>query len=234
MSVLHNRHIFSYVNGRVLCQVETQEKRLALTFDDGPHPTHTPELLDMLDRKGIRATFFVVGRRVRRFPHIVKRIAQEGHEVGNHTYHHVPLPILPSFLIRRQLAETEALITRATGRRTRFMRPPVGWFTPRVLKVARAMGYEPVIGTVHPGDSRRPGENAIVERVRQRIQPGAIIILHDGGWRVTADRSGTVGAVDRLTDELLDQGYRFETLSELSEHPLGSCAAMHTSIQAAD
>ena len=124
---------------------------------------------------------------------------------------------LPSFLIRRQLSDTEEAVTRATGKRMRFMRPPVGWFTPRVLRVARAMGYEPVIGTVHPDDSRRPGESAIVERVRRRIQPGAIIILHDGGWRITADRSGTVAAADRLTDELLEGGYRFETLSQLAD-----------------
>ncbi len=217
MSVLHNRHVFSYLNGRLLCQVETAEKRLALTFDDGPHPKHTPQLLDMLERKGIQATFFVVGRRVRHFPDIVQRIAESGHEIGNHTYHHLPLPFLPSFLIRHQLSETENAVTRATGKRMRFMRPPVGWFTPRVLRVARAMGYEPVIGTVHPNDSRRPGESAIVERVRQRIQPGAIIILHDGGWRISADRSGTVAAADRLTDELLEGGYRFETLSQLAE-----------------
>ena len=215
MNVLHNSRVYSYLNGRVLCQIETDEKRLALTFDDGPNPTYTPQLLDMLARKEIGATFFVVGRRVRSFPQITRRIVDDGHEIGNHTYHHLPLPILPNFLIRRQLAATEDLIRSATGMRARFMRPPTGWFTPRVVNVARAMGYEPVIGTVHPQDSWRPGEAVIVERVRQRIQPGAIIILHDGGWRVTADRSGTVAAVDRLTDELLEDGYAFETLSAL-------------------
>lgn len=217
MNFLHNRRIFSYIKGRVLCQVETNEKRLALTFDDGPHPKHTPQLLDILKRKGIPATFFVVGKRIKRFPHILKRIAHAGHEIGNHTFHHLPLPLLPSFAIRRQLADTEKLITGATGLRSTFMRPPSGWFTPRVLDVARAMGYRPVIGTVHPLDSRRPGEATIVERVHGRIQPGAIIILHDGGWRLAADRSETVAAADRLTDELLEHGYRFETLSQLAK-----------------
>jgi peptidoglycan/xylan/chitin deacetylase (PgdA/CDA1 family) len=216
MSVLHNGRIFSYLNRRILCRVETDEKRLALTFDDGPHPKHTPQLLDMLKRKGVPATFFVVGRRVKRFPHILKRIAHAGHEIGNHTFHHLPLPLLPSLVIRRQLANTEHLITKATGQRSMFMRPPGGWFTNRVLDVARAMGYQPVIGTVHPQDSRRPGEETIVERVHRRIQPGAIIILHDGGWSLAADRSETVTAADRLTDKLLEHGYRFETLSQLA------------------
>ncbi len=222
MNVLHNPHVYSYLNGRILCHFETDEKRLALTFDDGPNPNHTPRLLDMLERKGIRATFFVVGRRVKRFPEIVKRMVDSGHEVGNHTYHHLPLPVLPNFMIRRQLATTEQAIDNATGVRPTYMRPPSGWFTPRVLEVARAMGYKPVIGTVHPEDSRRPGESAIVERVRKRIRPGAIIILHDGGWRVNADRSGTVAAADRLTDELGAHGYRFETLSSLAHGTNGS------------
>lgn len=219
MNLLHNRRIFSYLRHRILCEVETHEKRVALTFDDGPHPRHTPQVLEMFERKGIAATFFVVGRRVKRFPHIVKRIADSGHEIGNHTYHHLPLPFLPSFVIRRQLARTEELITRVAGVRSTFMRPPSGWFTPRVLDVARSMGYQPVIGTVHPMDSRRPGATAIVESVRDRIQPGAIVIMHDGGWTLGADRSGTVSAADRLTDEFLERGYRFETLSALTGTP---------------
>lgn len=211
----------SYLNERILCEVKTRERRIALTFDDGPHPRHTPALLDMLGAKGIRATFFVVGRRVERFAQVLERTATEGHEIGNHTRHHLPLSLLHGGLIRRQIASTERLIVDATGRRPRFLRPPMGWFNNRVLSVAREMGYDPVIGSIHPRDSRSPGVDVILNHIRPRVEPGAIIILHDGGWSLRVDRRQTIEATDRITDELLADGYRFDTLSELA-------AAAHT------
>jgi peptidoglycan/xylan/chitin deacetylase (PgdA/CDA1 family) len=208
-----------YLNDRILCEVATEEKRLALTFDDGPHPVNTPRLLDLLRDKSIGATFFVVGRYVRRFPDVLKRAEQDGHEIGNHTTHHLPLSLIPAGMIRREVDTTEQAIVAATGQKPRFLRPPMGWFNNRVLRVVREMGYEPVIGSIHPRDSRRPGVDVILNRIRPRIEPGAIIILHDGGWRTRADRSQTVEVVDQLTDELLENGYRFETLSELVDGP---------------
>ncbi len=95
------------------------------------------------------------------------------------------------------------------------MRPPMGWFNDKVLEVTRGLGYEPVIGSIHPQDSRQPGLDTILRRVRRRIEPGAIIIMHDGGWRIGVDRSQTLAAIDIITDELLESGYRFQTLSEL-------------------
>ena len=92
----------------------------------------------------------------------------------------------------------------------------MGWINDMVLRTARELGYEPVIGSIHPQDSRQPGLDVLLRRVRRRIEPGAILILHDGGWRVGADRGQTIAAVDILTDELLADGYRFETLSELT------------------
>ena len=201
---------------RILCAVSTPQKRLALTFDDGPHPRHTLQLLDLLAAKGILATFFVVGRRIRRFRDVLKRTADAGHEIGNHGDHHLPLSILPGFALRREIAVTEMLIQQVTGRRPRFLRPPMGWFNDRVLAVATVMGYQPVIGSIHPQDSRQPGTETILRRIRRRIEPGAIIIQHDGGWRIACDRRQTIAAVDRITDELLAQGYRFETLSGLA------------------
>jgi peptidoglycan/xylan/chitin deacetylase (PgdA/CDA1 family) len=186
-----------------------------LTFDDGPHPKHTPDLIDMLDRKGIRATFFVVGRRVRQFRDVLERTFRAGHEIGNHSDRHMPLSLLPSWLIRREIAVAEQLIMDVTGGRPRFLRPPMGWFNDKVLAIARRMGYHPVVGSIHPLDSRKPGVRVITDRIRRRVEPGAIIILHDGGRWIHSDRSQTVAAVDRITDELLADGYRFETLSEL-------------------
>lgn len=215
-SLLDIASVREYLSKRLLCRVQTSEKRLALTFDDGPNPRNTPALLDMLAAKGIRATFFVVGRRVRRFRDLLAQTAAAGHEIGNHCDHHVPLSPLPAVIIRRELNVCGNLVAAVTGHRPRFMRPPMGWINDKVLETTRELGYEPVIGSIHPQDSRRPGTTAILRRIRRRLEPGAIIILHDGGWRIGCDRSQTIAAVDIITDELLQAGYRFETLSELT------------------
>jgi peptidoglycan/xylan/chitin deacetylase (PgdA/CDA1 family) len=214
----------AYLNERILCQAATTEKRVALTFDDGPHPRHTPALLYMLAQKGIPATFFVVGRRVRRFAHVLERVAAAGHEIGNHTNHHAPLSILPTALIRREIKTTEKLIVEAVGRRPQFLRPPMGWFNRRVIAVAKGLGYRPVIGSIHPRDSRNPGVDVILERIRRRVEPGAIIILHDGGWSLGVSRRQTIEAADRITDELLADGYHFDTLSDLAGDSRGETA----------
>ena len=211
-SLLEIERIRKFLGQRMLCELETTEKRIALTFDDGPNPHITPRLLDMLQAKGIVATFFVVGRRVRRYGDLVTRTAAAGHEIGNHGDHHVPLSPLPTRLIRRELSVCSDLVAEVTGRRPRFMRPPMGWFNRRVLRTAQDSGLQPVIGSVHPQDSRRPGFGTILRRLRRGVGPGAVIILHDGGWRIGVDRSQTLEAVDVITDELLAAGYRFETL----------------------
>ncbi len=214
-SLLDVPSVREYLCRQLLCRVPTPHKAVALTFDDGPHPSHTPWLLDMLAAKDIKATFFVVGRRVRRFRDLVGRAQAEGHEIGNHTDHHLPLSPLPAGLIARELNVCGRLVEGVTGHRPRFMRPPMGWFNDKVLRISRELGYEPVIGTIHPQDSRQPGVPTIMRRLHRRLEPGAIIILHDGGWRIRASRQQTLRAVDLLTDELLAQGFAFPTLSGL-------------------
>jgi len=214
-SLLDIPSVRAYLGRKLICSGPPNAKRLALTFDDGPNPNNTPRLLDILAERNIKATFFVIGRRVRRFRDLVERTANDGHEIGNHGDHHVPLSFLPRSVIRRELAVCGHLVEGVTGQQPRFMRPPMGWFNDKVLAVAREMGYEPVIGSIHPQDSRQPGLEVILRRVRRRIDPGAIIILHDGGWRIGVDRNQTLHAVETLTDELLADGYEFQTLSEL-------------------
>ena len=214
-SLLENKRIRKFLGRSLLCELDTTEKRIALTFDDGPNPHITPRLLDMLQAKGIVATFFVVGRRVRHYPDLVAQTAAAGHEIGNHGYHHVPLSTLPTRLIRSELSVCSNLITEITGQPPRFMRPPMGWFNRRVLRAVRDSGLEPVIGSVHPRDSRRPGLETILRRLRRGVGPGGVIILHDGGWRIGVDRSQTLEAVDVISDELLEDGYGFETVGGL-------------------
>jgi peptidoglycan-N-acetylglucosamine deacetylase len=215
-SLLDNVAVRAHLDRHLLCAVATDEKRLALTFDDGPHPRHTQELLDRLDAAGVKATFFLVGRRVSAFPDLARAIADRGHEIGNHGYLHVPITVLPPPLLRREVAKGGEAIEKATGKRPRFFRPPMGWITASALRIVRELGYEPVIGSIHPRDSTRPGIDAIVDHVLARIAPGAIIILHDGGWSVRSDRSQSIQAVGRLLEEIPRRGYRFETLGRLA------------------
>jgi peptidoglycan/xylan/chitin deacetylase (PgdA/CDA1 family) len=214
-SLLDVTSVRNYLSNRLLCRVPTDQKTVALTFDDGPHPRHTPWLLDMLAAKEIPATFFVVGRRVRLFRDLLARTHDAGHEIGNHGDHHVPLSALPAGLVARELKVCGNLIEGVTGNQPRFMRPPMGWITDKVLRISRQLGFEPVLGSSHPRDSSQPGKNVILRRLRRRLEPGAIIIMHDGGWRIGANRRQSLQAIDTFTDELLAAGYTFPTLSGL-------------------
>jgi peptidoglycan-N-acetylglucosamine deacetylase len=201
----------------VLCSVRTEEKTVALTFDDGPNPDWTPPLLTKLAEYRVPATFFVLGRNLERHPEIGRRIVQEGHEVGNHTYRHRILPFLPGSEIRNELESTQQLIADLMGVRPVFLRPPNGLFTGRVLDVVEQLGYRAVVGDVFPLDFARPGAEVITRRVLRRVRPGSIIILHDGNvGRFDRDKSQTVHALDGIILGLRERGYDFVTLSQLA------------------
>ena len=214
-NLLYFPFVQNYLKDKVLFSVSTTEKRIALTFDDGPNPRHTPRLLDLLAKKGIPATFFLVGRRVKRFPELAARMAGDGHEVGNHGFAHIPILFLPPAAIVREILKTEQLIVTATGQKPVYFRPPMGWCSRRGIQTVHTLGYRPVLGSIHPRDSSRPGIDTIVDHTLSRVCPGSIIILHDGGWLNRVDRTQSVEAADRLTDVLGEKGYRFQTLSDL-------------------
>lgn len=232
-SLLHVPPVQRYLAEKFLLRAPEQGRCLALTFDDGPNPRNTPALLDLLARKGIRATFFVLGKRLLHFGDIARRAHAEGHELANHSFHHVPLPLIPDRMIRREVLETEKLITAITGTKPRFFRPPMGWFSHRSLDVLVELGYEPVIGNIHPQDSGQPAVEVILSRIHRQLVDGSIVILHDGGWRANVDRSRTLETVDRLTDELGAADYRFVTVGELAPldatRPADSASLPHRS-----
>lgn len=216
MSLLHWPHVRRFLDRRFLNAVPECRDCVALTFDDGPSPRNTPPLLDLLASKGLEATFFLIGRHVRREPDLVRALDAAGHELANHTDQHLPLPLLPPRVVEREIRRAEDAIVDVVGRRPCFLRPPMGWFSTRVLEQIVAADYVPVIGAVNPHDSRRPPASKIVERVRRRMEDGAIVILHDGGFHGRVDRSNTIEAVDRLTDEWLEQGKCFVTLGRMT------------------
>lgn len=202
---------------RILWRVETLERMVALSFDDGPHPHYTPAILELLERHKIPATFFLIGRHVLKYPLLAQRIAANSHEIGNHTFSHRILPFLPDAEVKRELHQTEEAIRIHTGRQARFMRPPMGLFTKRTVNMSEACGYGTVIGDVYPRDPHLPGQHKIYQRVIKRVRPGSIIILHDGGNSKRVDRSQTVWAVEQIISQLLGEGYRFVTISDLVE-----------------
>jgi peptidoglycan/xylan/chitin deacetylase (PgdA/CDA1 family) len=203
---------------RILWRVETVERAVALSFDDGPHPEFTPAILELLAEHQLPATFFMIGKYVRRHPKLAQRLASTGHEVGNHTLNHRILPFMSENSIRHEILQTDRIIRETTGYQPKFVRPPMGLFTKRTVDVIEACGYGTVVGDVYPRDPHMPGRHKIHRRVMARVRPGSIIILHDGGNTAHVDRSQTVWAVRHIIQGLLQQGYRFTTISDLAGH----------------
>lgn len=198
---------------RVLWRNHTKEKKIALTFDDGPHPVFTPRILDILKTNMTPATFFLIGKHLSNYPAIARRIVSEGHEASNHTYSHQLLMRLDNAQIKEEILSTHALISKLNGHTSRFLRPPMGLFSKRVLDLIEGSGYHTVVGDVYPRDPHRPGKDKIVKRILARTQPGSIIILHDGGNTEKVDRSQTVEAIKEVIPLLKQRGFEFVTLS---------------------
>lgn len=204
-----------YVTQRVFWRAQTREKIIALSFDDGPNPRFTPELLDILKKFSVSATFFLIGRYVEKAPEIAQQIVAGGHEVGNHTFSHKMLPFLEDHEIREEISTTHRILAKVTGRVPSLLRPPMGMFSKRTVSIAEEWGYRTVIGDVYPRDPHMPGTSRIIRRVLKRSRPGSLIILHDGGNTRHFDRSQTLRSVEAIIPKLKNAGYRFVTLPEL-------------------
>jgi peptidoglycan/xylan/chitin deacetylase (PgdA/CDA1 family) len=180
------------------------ERVVAFTFDDGPNPTYTPRVLDVLAKYGVKATFSVVGEWAARYPDLVRREVREGHRIANHTYTHPSLPSLSNAAIRAELGATQDLILKAGGA-PRCVRPPGGATNLRVEQVITEFrASATLLWNVDPSNYKRPGTSVIVSRVMGALRPGAIIGIHDGG----GDRSQTVAALDQLIPLIRDAGYQ--------------------------
>lgn len=185
------------------------QKYIALTFDDGPHPANTPRLLDMLRRRNVKATFYVTGDRTNRYPHIVRQIVDEGHEIGNHTWNHPNLRKLGEGQVRRELDSTRDAIVRASGVQPRTMRPPYGSLSTYQRQwIYRDYGYPTVLWDVDPLDWKKPGPSVVASRLINGTRNGSILLLHDL-------HASSVSAVPQTIDTLLRQGYQFVTVSQL-------------------
>jgi len=198
-------------------------KQIALTYDDGPNDPHTLKLLDVLAKHNVRATFFMIGRYVQQRPDIACAVAQAGHVVGNHTFTH-PLFIFESAAQTRiQLVDCHQALQDAVGDHSSLFRPPFGGRRPATLRVARELGLHTVMWNVTGYDWNAPPAAIIEKKVARQMRGGAVILLHDGGYRALgADRAQTVIATDNLIRRYKDQGYEFVTVEEMLaiSHPL--------------
>jgi polysaccharide deacetylase family sporulation protein PdaB len=206
------------VFGRVFSNTKTTQKVVALTFDDGPYPPYTEQVLDVLKEYHVPATFFVVGQNVEKYPELVKRIADEGHQIGNHTYHHIDLLKANRKVIAEEIDNTSKAILSAAGINPHLMRPPHGFRDPVVMEMMAERNLKVVEWSVMSRDWTNPGVDAIVERTVKKVKNGSIILLHDGdGITSQASRIQSVEAARRIIQILSAQGYKFVTVDEILE-----------------
>ena len=189
------------------CNVESST--VAMTFDDGPHPKLTPKLLDLLKERGIKATFFVIGKCVAENPDIAKRIVDEGHEIANHSWSHPQLTKLSPPAFAAEIAQTNDAIEKATGIRPVVMRPPYGAINPTLTKrLNEEYGLSVIIWSVDPLDWKIRKSDHVSSHIIKNAAPGAIILAHD-------IHASTVDAMPATLDALQSKGYKFATVSEL-------------------
>ena len=193
--------------GAVMGKAVTEEgnKKIALTFDDGPHPYYTEQLLKGLRERGVKATFFITGKNVEAYPEIVKEIYDDGHLIGNHTYSHTQLTSKNEDAFRQELIKTNEVIREVTGEDTIYVRPPYGSWNKEFEK---ELNMFPVLWTIDPLDWCSSNVSYIVNTVCSKVGENDIILMHD-------QYKTTVTAALTIVDELTKEGYEFVTVDEL-------------------
>lgn len=189
---------------------DPETRRIALTFDDGPHPSYTKRILDVLDRYGVKATFFMIGTNVEYYPEVAREVARRGHEIGNHTYSHSRLTGMDGGRLTEELKKCEAILQDTVGIRPTLFRPPEGVVSDAVRSCADGRDYTVVLWSVDTRDWETKTTDAIAGHVLREVKPGAIILMHD----YTA-HSKTPEALEQVLPRLLAQGYEPVTVSRL-------------------
>ncbi|MFF7456983.1 polysaccharide deacetylase family protein [Kitasatospora sp. NPDC008115] len=183
-------------------------KVVYLTFDDGPSPRYTPQVLALLSQYGVRATFFEIGQNVAAYPGVTRQVGAQGHSVQNHSWSHPDLRKVSKSAFQYQVTATDARIRAQTGTTPTCLRPPYGGVNGAVRSGAAGLGKSIQLWSVDPQDWARPGRAAIERRVLDAVKPGSVILLHDGG----GDRGQTVAALPGILRTLKSRGYTFALL----------------------
>ncbi len=187
---------------------EPDKNQLLLTFDDGPDPESTPEVLKVLNKYGIEATFFCVGEKVQKYPDIFQKIVANGHAVGNHTWSHSwKFTFFAARKVKKELYDTEFMIEKITGKRTRLFRPPFGVTNPIIAKAVQGLNYKTVGWSIRSLDTVFKPEKMKFHVMRQ-IGPGKVILFHD-------NRKGTVEMLPEIIEDCLSRGYEFAGVEDV-------------------
>lgn len=204
--------------GRTFTGLSRGSKKIALTFDDGPNDPYTPQILDILARHNVKATFFMLGQYVHVRPDLARMAAAAGHVIGNHTFSHRNLIFLSGNRVKKEIEDCTRVLRESVGPHSSLFRPPYGGRRPASLRIARTLGLEPVMWNVTGWDWKAPSADFIEEKIAARARPGSVILLHDGGHeRMGVDRSKTVVATDRIIARYKSDGYEFVTIPEMME-----------------
>lgn len=200
--------------GLVFSENRAAGKTVALTFDDGPHPKQTDEILSVLQKYGVRATFFPIGENVKNYPEVEKRVAAAGHEIGNHTYTHAKVSALTKSQLQTEISDTARVLKEQCGVTPVVFRPPGGCYCDEAIRAVNEMGYRYVLWAwrTDPQDWKGLSAEHIVNTVLQNVKGGDILLFHDS----VSGNSHTAEALDKLIPALQNRGYSFVTVSELA------------------
>lgn len=186
-------------------QLLQEKKQIAITFDDGPHEIYTPKLLDGLKERHVCASFFVTGENVEKYPDLIRRMKEEGHLIGNHTYHHIQLTNSNGAVFYQELVETNQVIKEITGKDVEYVRPPFGSWN---KKYEQELNMFPVLWTIDPMDWCNGNADCVVRHVLKKAEENAIILLHD-------EYDSSVTAALQIIDQLQKEGYEFVTVDQI-------------------
>lgn len=202
--------------GDIVWEVPTQDKFIALTFDDGPDAKLTPQILELLEKYDAKATFFVVGERVKRYPELVKKELAAGHEVANHSFRHPSFDQLSHSSIKDELEQTQQVIFQTTGHKAVLFRPPGGVYNDNIIQLTKQNNLQLILWSWHQDtkDWAAPGVNKIVRKVLDNAHNGDIVLMHDFVYH----SSQTPEALKIILPELKKRGFSFVTVSELFSH----------------
>ena len=196
------------------------DNSIAITFDDGPHPEHTPKLLDMLKERNVHATFYVIGKNVIAYPEIIKRMVEEGHEIGNHTWNHPSLTKLSASKVAQEMNATSRIIEDITGIKPATMRPPYGATNATLNKRHdEEFGMKVILWSVDPMDWKYRDAERVSSQIIEATKPGDIVLAHD-------IHGSTVAAMPKTLDALLEKGFNFVTVSEIIAADTSNSAPM--------
>ena len=199
--------------GKFPSKISTKDKTIYLTFDDGPNEPYTSQIIEYLNSKKIKATFFVVGECAKKYPKTIKKIHDSGHSIGNHTKSHKFFNYIKTPAMKKEIQENQAIIKRITGEEPKLFRPPWLFRNPILLKSVKKLGLKPISGVFcHSLEVFQIDAQQIAKAAIKKAKPGQIIIFHDGYNAKGANRTQTVEAVKQTVEELTKKGFVFDKI----------------------